>query len=769
MAAGRATLIALWASVAWTQPEEPLLSGPACWGPRGGRCGQAECKKLEESDLEFNASIRTCQVCANLNSTFKAGSTMAECEGCTNYTEFLEAACKIAGLSNCTEQDLMEANSTYCLSMALSQAEPNSPVIGFFTLEACKSISPGERHLQSWMCHPFCFWNFYALPLLVSFLVLIVYRRMSLRKASQWREREEPHSPAATLHKSSVKDSKTESLLPLDSTTQPVKEQSCKKRCRDCCRKVGHFVISLPKTLCRLSWKTVLTIVLQVAQWWVLMLIVLVVFTCNDIYQAGKAYGITEDVLFLRDKPACLLKNMKHEWLAIGSIYSAVALLLLYVVSLVNILMQFLGHSVDALRYDGCLSLCKYGSLMVFGPRDVAIQVHLLPMVYGYLAFKSVVCMWESITFTWQPPLQCAYSKKLPLYSTTTVSDRRRIQQDVFECNFALADIYEAWTLYCFGVMLTEVLHPDLKKKIKVEVIQAFDGLLLVDLRVFIGVCFIQAIVQITKTWCSWRFGFELENQIPALATIVPYFVGASWVVSSVAIYNLLAMEYKFHRLPRMISFEPSLKFWSIKIMVLVSFWSSLLMGVITSQLGFSAEEGYLIDATLRIYVMFFVSLINFQAWYPWSTWFREIVEDSRKFTTTTPEFDDVGLKTKPPPGTISLVGALFRRVRGDETSPKSDEDDEWAEDWANVENEIENLNDDDVIHILYMGSQYGWMTSVIDIKEHHNSRAFARGSWFFHTGNELRPRKTLLMLEMTPDRRKTALKAHLRSFYPED
>merc|ERR1711924_194784 len=201
-------------------------------------------------------------------------------------------------------------------------------------------------------------------------------------------------------------------------------------------------------------------------------------------------------------------------------------------------------------------------------------------------------------------------------------TDARQVQLDVFECNFAVADMYEAWALYRFGKMISKVLQPLLRKKIKTEVAKAFEGLLLVDVASFVLVCVAGSCYKIALTWAKWRLGIDVCDSYPPVCSIQPYIVGANWATSSVAIFNLFTIETKFHHVPNMHEFGPRLKFYSIKLIVFVSFWGGLIMTILRDLVGLTALEAKLFDASLRIYIMAIVAFLHVFAWWPWTRWY---------------------------------------------------------------------------------------------------------------------------------------------------
>jgi len=604
----------------------------------------------------------------------------------------------------------------------------------------CRSVEAGSRHWQSVFCYPA--WDFSASQLAVVF-TLLFFLRLYARK--------EIHE---ILRRTHSKDS-NETLASLDSdvsgqetccmgVASPSRQDNTGSKTRKCLRKMSACVMNFLRRASALTYARSKRTVLQILQWWVLMVATLLALLAEMFWGVHTRLGIT---IALTEKDRATQEDFQEQiprwlvipedfkegiphWLMLFSVYSLGALLVVYVFSLLSIVLQIITHTSQQVMR--CKMLAA-GSAMVTLPRDVAIQVLLLPMVYSILAAKNVCNTWSRMTNHFEPALYCF---------NRTDAEKRTLLDDSFEANFALADMYEAWALYCFGQMVGKVLEPDLRKKIRLEVVKAFESLLLIDVSVFVLVCVVGAYYQIFITWCKWRFGLDLCEKIPAVCSIGPYLVGAKWCSSSIAIYNLLAVEHRFARLSNMASFSPTLKFWSIKIMVLVAFWMALVMVVVRDVSQLTPEQGHLLDASFRIYVMAFVSVINLKAWWPWSPWYQS-VDDETVFRLksrltlicASQPLTELGVKHVPP-GTVSLVQQLFGLSESE------------AHGWPKVEEAIKRLDDAGLDSALHRGSQIGWT--------------------YRHGGHGGRTRHRRAMIDLSFEERRDALLEHLQGFYPQ-
>merc|ERR1711920_826312 len=90
------------------------------------------------------------------------------------------------------------------------------------------------------------------------------------------------------------------------------------------------------------------------------------------------------------------------------------------------------------------------------------------------------------------------------------------------------------------------------------------------------------------------------------------------------------------------------------------------------------------------------VSVINMQAWWPWTGWYNVVIK-SKEWHHTASVISEVGVKNVPP-GTISLVRKLLPQLSEDE-----------ANDWPVVLNTLELLDEHELYRVLYIGSQLGW------------------------------------------------------------
>jgi hypothetical protein len=273
---------------------------------------------------------------------------------------------------------------------------------------------------------------------------------------------------------------------------------------------------------------------------------------------------------------------------------------------------------------------------------------------------------------------------------------------------------------------------------------------------VFVELC--SALYSVLVTWIQWRFGVDVCMVAPYLCILDPYLMGADWCCSSIAIYNLLVIEIRFHDIDTMKRFGPRLKFFAIKIMVLVSFWSALVLPIVQAVLGVTAEQVQLLDASFRIYTMAFVAVLNVFAWWPFKDWFNIVsqsVQTLRKMAAESgaKKLTDVGVRERPTTGILSLVKELL---------PDAD-----AEDFGDVRITVKEMEEDTLDLLMYRGSQIGFIveSSVAAAKRETVPRWRMLGP---KNSSDSATQKVLLM-NRSLEEKQTALLDHLASFYPVD
>lgn len=643
----------------------------------------------------------------------------------------------------------------------------------------CNNVTYGDLTWGGLFCYPF--WDYAPLNYLLLMVVVYAIRMHSLMEARRWKAEWRSQKPSQSFdllpQSGKFPAPAGERLLPVEETKPSIppgndQSSSC---CPGLCKiadGVGQIVAFLVNHIFRF--------LVQLFQWWVCAIILLVLCICGQGIELNQKFHLWNAMVVPHFNGTKSIKpdefNEIPDRLAWFSMYSLVAIVLIYAVSIVCILAQVLVHEGSAV-YRDCWSFFSLdGSSFLSQPRDVTVQVLLLPMVYSCLALRSVSCIWFSIAGKFPGALACDHFDDNWQKISWNSTDAQNVLLEVYEANFALADVYEAWALFQFARLLASVLGKKLEDYNEEQHVQALQDLITIDVRIFWIVGYVTAVIRIATTWTRWRLGFDLCKAAPVVCVLSPYLVGANWCVSSVAIYNLVSVEHRFHDVKKVRKFGPLLKFWSIKLMVMVSFWSGLFIdnSFMRQLFELNAFESKLLDASLRIYAMGLVTILNVAAWFPCAGWVKLLDEDEG-LGGSVRSFKGRDLEHIPP-GTISLVLELFEYCE-----KPSDFDAKVFED---VEKIIDGLSRDELARTFYLGSQIGWAApsnysiQALRKREHEDHREQAWYRWSDSPGGRKvsqrdeedveASRQRRAVWWSTEDEQRDYLKLHLRGFYPD-
>eukprot|EP00929_Paragymnodinium_shiwhaense_P037684 TRINITY_DN20038_c0_g2_i1.p1 TRINITY_DN20038_c0_g2~~TRINITY_DN20038_c0_g2_i1.p1 ORF type:complete len:473 (-),score=73.90 TRINITY_DN20038_c0_g2_i1:509-1927(-) len=291
---------------------------------------------------------------------------------------------------------------------------------------------------------------------------------------------------------------------------------------------------------------------------------------------------------------------------------------------------------------------------------DMTITILSLPMVYGIMSYKSVFRCFQIITNNvgqWQE------------HWYNTFEERKIFLEEMYESNFVVGDIYEAYALLVFGKLTIKVVKRALKETL-VQRVHSADAprerrkttlptregsfhlsqvrgqgdevidwtLVLVDsmtelttdgIKLFVMSCSLQAFYLLTLSTCAYMKwlpeyfgeGGYLQDDHRKFG-VARFFLGAGFVASFAAIGNIMRIEQRFHH--ALEEFEPFLKFWGTKILVSLAFVQTLLFKVLPPFSSLSKERSDLLFAILLCYECFFVALLQLKAWHHEGSWFHD-------------------------------------------------------------------------------------------------------------------------------------------------
>mmetsp|Transcript_17740 Transcript_17740/g.45645 ORF Transcript_17740/g.45645 Transcript_17740/m.45645 type:complete len:548 (-) Transcript_17740:301-1944(-) len=336
--------------------------------------------------------------------------------------------------------------------------------------------------------------------------------------------------------------------------------------------------------------------------------------------------------------------------------------------------------------------------------RDYAVMVVALPAVYAAMAGKSII---RAISLMSGEFLDSNWDGEL-----TTWFERVQLEMNIYEANYKVAEIYEAWALLVFGRLcahfvidlrsdefwqnmdyvhdvlkaksgygqpelkvqerqvvgadgavlrveqqapeagmaisknapkFSEHLHagekegkvqettmtvdyvlssgtPGLKMKLKAE--RTIMGKLLTFGITVFAVCNAAvATYQILLGLLPQApFQYNICAEKPAFCSLGLLWQGCNLVASCVAITNILMFETKMHHDLEQIN--PGAKFWGVKLLVMISFWQTIVVHVMPVVKDFSEFQRNLFVSALLCWEVMFVSFMHFHAWDHRAKWY---------------------------------------------------------------------------------------------------------------------------------------------------
>eukprot|EP00397_Hematodinium_sp_SG-2012_P047172 GEMP01053537.1.p1 GENE.GEMP01053537.1~~GEMP01053537.1.p1 ORF type:complete len:392 (+),score=70.93 GEMP01053537.1:50-1225(+) len=247
-------------------------------------------------------------------------------------------------------------------------------------------------------------------------------------------------------------------------------------------------------------------------------------------------------------------------------------------------------------------------------PHDLCIQVVLLPLVYSLMAFKSVARMWMLMTGT----VFESYDEFLRM---------RALEMQFYESNYYVADLYEAWALWCFsrlcvGTVRNKCVTDHWGKNAR-QLFLPLKEITLLGVESFVVTYAITAIYQLTiSVFDGW--GINVCANYPTVCAFQSYTSGAGFLASCLALYNIIAFERYLK--PYLHDFSPTLKFWGAKILVSLAFVQTLVLKIVFVDLlqYFSTTQQNLFYSSLICIECVFVTGVHMKAWSADATWFAD-------------------------------------------------------------------------------------------------------------------------------------------------
>jgi len=251
---------------------------------------------------------------------------------------------------------------------------------------------------------------------------------------------------------------------------------------------------------------------------------------------------------------------------------------------------------------------------------DWAVQVIMLPMVYGAMSFKSVMRMWMVFTGAF------GSAEEIPNFN-----HRVKALTDVYDSNFTVADLYEAWALYAFGTLCIEYVGLKRSTLGDLGMVKPLQQILLSGIMVFVVVTAAQSFLKLGIGFAESTVGIDICAAYPEVCRLDGPFQGAGFVASSVAIWDIMIVEREFHG--DMTEFRPGLKFLATKALVSLAFMQSILLAVANIFLGrgLSTPQQNLLYSSMICIEVFVISLLHVAAWNPGAKWYEKMQDMKMK------------------------------------------------------------------------------------------------------------------------------------------
>jgi len=263
--------------------------------------------------------------------------------------------------------------------------------------------------------------------------------------------------------------------------------------------------------------------------------------------------------------------------------------------------------------------------------RDKTLRILGLPMCYGLMSFKSVIRMWQVCV---------DHVGTLSTKHFVSYEARKEFVLQMYEANFMVGDIYEAYALAIFGGLVMEVLVKEISKNAPIQqsqddniqkMKQSMGSLTVAGIMLFFWVCLLQATYTLVVT------SLGLYNILPEYFSSDPhyhsvfqnehtrekvhyFFYGGGFVASFAAIGNIILVESNFHE--ALHDFKPAPKFWGTKILVTIAFMQSIVLMVVPPMSYLSEVRRNLLYSTCLTIECFVIALMHLSAWNSDESWY---------------------------------------------------------------------------------------------------------------------------------------------------
>lgn len=193
-------------------------------------------------------------------------------------------------------------------------------------------------------------------------------------------------------------------------------------------------------------------------------------------------------------------------------------------------------------------------------------------------------------------------------------------EMEVYEANYEVADLYEAWALFAFSRVCTRFVKTKLRGPESLRLGTMLENNTLLGIKFFVGFYMFKALFYVFRNY--WTRGLCASSSWACVGVGDPYLEGAAFLVSTIAIANIVSFEGAFHE--ELHEFEPKLKFIGVKLLVSACFMQKAAFAVIFGSLaGYSEVQVNLIYSSMISIELFPIALLKWRAWKPSQLWYR--------------------------------------------------------------------------------------------------------------------------------------------------
>eukprot|EP00929_Paragymnodinium_shiwhaense_P071822 TRINITY_DN36476_c0_g2_i1.p1 TRINITY_DN36476_c0_g2~~TRINITY_DN36476_c0_g2_i1.p1 ORF type:complete len:505 (-),score=60.65 TRINITY_DN36476_c0_g2_i1:290-1804(-) len=282
--------------------------------------------------------------------------------------------------------------------------------------------------------------------------------------------------------------------------------------------------------------------------------------------------------------------------------------------------------------------------------RRKIVMIIALPFVYGLMSLEGVVRMWG-----------VSVNHVSSIHRFRCWLHRLDFNTESYEAAFCVADLYEAYALLLFGLIISSILRRAVNTQVEAlgtlemdpstpeAVAHRFErlsssvnaltlelkGLTCLGIKLFCLSCFSTAVYKLVlnamayfDVWGSlFSNGYDShDKRVGLLQTEVvsgkadAFWCGCGLLSSFAAIGNIMQVEQGFHTFLQ--RFGTMWKFWCVKILVSIAFIQSVSLRVVPPMCWWTTTRANLFYSSLLCVECFVISLCHVYAWGPYEDWY---------------------------------------------------------------------------------------------------------------------------------------------------